>query len=108
MTMLPHAEFYIICHSDKFVGTAMLRQICGDRDVPTKIVGTAVPTILSEQRCSDVPRKVVGTAVYGGFIQEQLLLQRLWEHQIEVSHWLFPQICRNGILCFYLSPPPPR
>ena len=34
---------------------------------------------------------------------EQLFPQRLWEHQMGVSHWLFPQICRNGILCLILQ-----
>ena len=71
--MLPHAEFYIICHSDKFVGTAMFEVICGNSDVPNN---------LWEQRYSD---KFVGTAMFP---------QRLWEQ-------LFPQFCRNSDVAMF-------
>ena len=59
-------------------------------------VGTALfPQGLWEQ-------KIVSLLVVPTNLWEQLFPQRLWEHQMEASYWLFPQICRNRLLSIIL------
>ena len=70
----------------------------GNSAVPTTFVGTALfPQGLLEQKIGSllaVPTNLL----------EQLFPQRLWEHQMEASYWLFPQICRNRLLSIILPP----